>query len=41
MWVKKQQLVENMDQLTDLKLGREYSKAEYCHPTYLPYIQST
>ena len=35
MWIKKQQLVEDMDQLTDLKLGKEYNKAVYCHPTYI------
>ena len=23
------------------KLGKEYSKAVYCHPTYLTYMQST
>ena len=24
-----------------LKLGKEYVKAEYCHPAYLTYMQST
>ena len=23
------------------KLGKEYVKAVYCHPVYLPYMQST
>ena len=23
------------------KLGKEYNKAVYCHPAYLPYMQST
>ena len=23
------------------KLGKEYVKAVYCHPAYLPYMQST
>ena len=30
-----------MKQLTDFKLGKEYIKAVYCHPTYLTYMQST
>ena len=37
--VKKQQLELNMEQQTDSKLGKEYIKAVYCHPTYLTYIQ--
>ena len=41
MWVKKQQLEQNMEQLTGSKLGKEYIKAVYCHPAYLIYIQST
>ena len=28
-------------QRTGSKLGEEYVKAVYCHPPYLPYIQST
>ena len=40
MQVKKQQLELDMEQ-TDSKLGKEYVKAEYCHPAYLTYIQST
>ena len=30
-----------MEQLMDSKLGKEYSKAVYCHPAYLNYMQST
>ena len=41
MQVKKQQLELNMKQWTDSKLGKEYVKAEYCHPAHLTYIQST
>ena len=29
-----------MEQLTGSKLGKEYIKAVYCHPTYLAYVQS-
>ena len=25
----------------EIKLGKEYIKAVYCHPTYLIYMQST
>ena len=39
--VKKQLLQPYMEQLTGSKLGKEYDKAVYCHPTYLTYIQST
>ena len=31
----------DMEQQTDYKLGKEYIKAIYCHPTYLTYMQST
>ena len=41
MQVKKQQLELDMKQRTGLKLGKEYIKAEYCHPAYLTYVQST
>ena len=41
MWVKKQQLEPDMEQLTGSKLGKEYDKAVYCHPAYLTYMQST
>ena len=30
-----------MEQQTGSKLGKEYIKAVYCHPAYLPYMQST
>ena len=40
MQVKKQQLVLEMQQLTGSKLGKEFVKAEYCHPAYLTYMQS-
>ena len=39
MQVKKQQLEVDMEQ-TGSKLGKEYVKAEYCHPAYLTYMQS-
>ena len=41
MQVKKQQLEPDMEQQTGSKLGKEYVKAVYCHPTYLTYMQST
>ena len=41
MQVRKQQLEVDMEQQTGLKLGKEYVKAIYCHPAYLPYMQST
>ena len=31
----------DMEQLMGSKLGKEYSKAVYCHPAYLNYMQST
>ena len=30
-----------MEQQTGSKSGKEYVKAEYCHPAYLTYMQST
>ena len=39
--VKKQQLELGMEQHTGSKLGKEYIKTAYCHPAYLPYMQST
>ena len=41
MQVKKQQLELEMEQKTGSKLGKEYIKAEYCHPAYLTYVQRT
>ena len=39
MQVKKEQLELDMEQQTVSKLGKEYIKAEYCHPAYLTYMQ--
>ena len=39
--VKKQPSELDMEQQTGSKLGNEYSKAIYCHPAYLTYMQST
>ena len=41
MQAKKQQLELDMEQQTGSKSGKEYVKAVYCHPAYLPYMQST
>ena len=41
MHVKKQQLELSIEKWTGFKLGKEYVKAVYCHPTYLTYMQST
>ena len=41
MQVNKQQLELDMEQWTGSKLGKEYTKAVYCHPAYLIYMQST
>ena len=41
MQVKKQQLEADMEQWTGSKLGKEYIKAAYCHPTCLTYMQTT
>ena len=41
MQVKKQQSGLDMEQWPGPKLGKEYVKAEYCHPAYLTYMQST
>ena len=30
-----------MEQQTGSKLGKEYSKAIYCHPAYLTYMKNT
>ena len=39
MWVKKQQLELDMEQLIGSKLVKEYEKAVYCHPLiYAEYI---
>ena len=41
MQVKKQQLEPDMEQQTGSKSGKEYTKAVYCYPAYLNYMQST
>ena len=41
MQANKQQLELDMEQQTGSKSGKEYVKAVYCHPAYLPYMQST
>ena len=41
MQVRKQQLEPDMEQQTGSKLGKEFIKAVYCHPTYLTYMQNT
>ena len=41
MQIKKQEFELDMEQWTCFKLGKEYVKAVYCHPTYLTYMQST
>ena len=40
MQVKKQQL-EQLEQWTGSKLGKEYIKTVYCHSASLTYMQST
>ena len=37
----KELLELDMEQWTGSKLGKEYIKAEYCHPAYVTYMQST
>ena len=41
MQVKKQQLEQDMEQQTGSKLGKEYTKAVYCHPACLASMQSS
>ena len=41
MQVRKQQLEVDMEQQTGCKQEKECVKAEYCHPAYLTYMQST
>ena len=40
MWVKKQQLEQDMEQLIGSKLGMECEKAVYYHSDYLTSMQS-
>ena len=41
MQVSKQQLELDMEQQTGSKSGKDNVNAEYCHPAYLTYMQST
>ena len=41
MQVKKQKLESDMEQQTDLKLGKECVKVVYCHPVTFTSMQST
>ena len=41
MQAKKQWLEPDFEQQTGSKLKKEYIKAVYGHPAYLPYMQST
>ena len=41
MQVRKQELEQDMEQQTGSKLGKEYIRVVYCHPTYLTSMQST
>ena len=41
MQVRKQQLELDMEQQTGSKSGKEHTKAVYCHPAYLTYMQCT
>ena len=40
MWAKKQNLEPDMEKLIGSKLGKEYNKVAYCHPTLLNYMQN-
>ena len=37
---QKQQLEQDMEHWTGLKLRKEYIKTIYCHPAYLTYMES-
>ena len=39
MEVRKQQLEPSMEQWTVSKLGKEYTRAVYCHPAYLTFAE--
>ena len=41
MQVKKQQLELDMEEQAGSNLGKEYTKAVYCHSAYLTSMQST
>ena len=38
MWVRKQELELDMEQLTGSKLEKDYVKSVYCYPDYLTYM---
>ena len=38
--IQKQQLELDMEQQSGYKSGKQYFKAVYCHPVYLPYMQN-
>ena len=40
LYVGQEEIEPDMEQLTGLKLKKEYNKAVYCHPVYLTYMQS-
>ena len=41
MQVKNQELEPDMEQWTDINMGKEYVKDIYCHPAYLTAMQRT
>ena len=40
VWIKKQQLELDVEQLTGSKLGKEYVKAVFYYSAYLTYMQN-
>ena len=40
MWIEKQQLERDMEQMTGSKQEKEYDKAVYCHFTYLTSVHN-
>ena len=41
MYAGQEETELDMKQLTGSKLAKEYYKADYCHPAYLTFMQST
>ena len=41
MQFRQQQLERDIEKQTGSKSGKEYVKAEYCHPAHPTYVQST
>ena len=41
MWIKKKVIELYLEELTWFKLGKEYDKAVYSHPSFLTYMSST